>query len=1252
MRLKSLVLILLVSAAVGAKSENFVDAEGRKWIYKLNSNDEVEVVGVMSAKGDITIPKEINGHKVVALREYAFGSSYITSIVVPDGIKIASGAFYQCMQLERAVLPNDLEELPDSLFYNCFSLIEVNIPPQTKRIGDDAFFGCKLERLDLPATIESIGGGAFYMYQPVTIHIPDLNKWLQISFGTTTRPLPLEYRLYVNGEELTDLVIPAEIENMNSALCGCRSIKSVTIPSTVKSISPGAFNECSNIRHVEIDSVEHWFKLGTVAQSLIAAAGTFHINGEVIKDIVVPDSITDIDARVLSGNAKIESLTFHENVRSISGKTLDLKGLARVNIPSLEMWCKVKIESAFLSPLMMNKQAECYVDGECITDLVIPEGVTEIADHVFHGWTQLTSIHIPDSLVGGSGDLGTCSITNVYANSLEHWMSLNLGIGTKKHLFVDGEEIVDLVVPESITGFYGSTFSGLDTIRTADVHAGVTTVHNGSISTSPNITHVKIPSGLGLMNTLFPNSYQKIEVLELSEGAEKLGAMNIVCCTNLKRIVMPSSVAEIEALALPKNRDIEIEFSEGGNFHWVGDILVKNENNEMVFAYELPDEFAIPAGIEVVGAQALAYHGNITTLVIPEGVKRVEKDAFSLMSGLTSLKIYGPGIVFKAGALGSTRPTSVETKSIEQWCSLKFEKESDNPLNFTGQLIVDGEVVTELRLPEGVEIINDYAFYGASSIVSVCVPSTLRKIGKWAFGGAPIRKVELGHAEFQLENFFGQSLTNITFRREIDRIAPYAFANQASLKSIEIPDSVTEIGEYAFYGCSSLAEFELPPLVTNLPNRVFGKVPWTGYIVPSRVTTMGDAVFMSCPNLSEILFEGDAPQYTGSTFSGLPANCIVTVPPGAKGWKVAIPGELPLDKTTRTVHIRYVPCETCIDDEPIYEGKACQALGTNIFYCAVCREFLRKEEAANPKILEHVAVEHITGDADRDGNMTADYKCKDCGRLMFSGITRAVPQEAPNYHSSRPQYGGEGPYYELVDDVKWRYFVTNEVAFVRYEEYWTPAIPRATAGELVVPERLGRWPLTMLRESPFINCEYLTSITIPASITNVEDSVFYATRALERIIFLGDAPRLANHPFYRTWATVYVMPGSKGWNVPIPGAFPMVDYDYEEVFVDYLIENGKEAESEATLKAMKAANPKLSYWDCYVAGLNADNSNSVFKTKIEMVDGKPKVSYEPDLGDKRVYTTYGSSDLKNWRELTDETAADYRFFKVGVEMAE
>lgn len=69
MRLKSLVLFLLVSAAVGAKSENFVDAEGRKWTYELNSNDEVEVVGVMSAKGDITIPKEINGHKVVALPE-------------------------------------------------------------------------------------------------------------------------------------------------------------------------------------------------------------------------------------------------------------------------------------------------------------------------------------------------------------------------------------------------------------------------------------------------------------------------------------------------------------------------------------------------------------------------------------------------------------------------------------------------------------------------------------------------------------------------------------------------------------------------------------------------------------------------------------------------------------------------------------------------------------------------------------------------------------------------------------------------------------------------------------------------------------------------------------------------------------------------------------------------------------------------------------------------------------------------------
>lgn len=436
-------------------------------------------------------------------------------------------------------------------------------------------------------------------------------------------------------------------------------------------------------------------------------------------------------------------------------------------------------------------------------------------------------------------------------------------------------------------------------------------------------------------------------------------------------------------------------------------------------------------------------------------------------------------------------------------------------------------------------------------------------------------------------------------------------------------EEVVSIAKWAFYGCAEMTELVVPPTVSEI----------------------GIAAFAICRKLTSITFEGNAPASLGGTNASIPSACVVWVQPGTTGWDVEIPG------TWKSREIHYVPCEEHVEEggKEIVVPMVCDEDGGIHHYCAVCNEYLRYEVVENTSPTPHVCVEYITKPNAYKVKGYADYKCKFCDKLVFSAETPA-DWHPPNgmAGSSTPIYSGEGPYYEMVDGIVWRYYVTEGVAFVRYEDYWTPAIPIETAGDIIVPERLGHWPLTMLRESPFINCENLTSVTIPACVTNIEGSVFYVTRNLKKIIFLGDAPRLADHPFYRTWATVYAMPGSKGWNVPIPGVFPMGGYDYEEVHIDYYIEDGKEAAAKETLKSMQAANPLMTYWDCYVAGLNADDENASLKASIEIVDGKPVVSVEPDLGDNRVYTTYGSTDLKAWVEVTDGSADNYRFFKVGV----
>lgn len=74
----------------------------------------------------------------------------------------------------------------------------------------------------------------------------------------------------------------------------------------------------------------------------------------------------------------------------------------------------------------------------------------------------------------------------------------------------------------------------------------------------------------------------------------------------------------------------------------------------------------------------------------------------------------------------------------------------------------------------------------------------------------------------------------------------------------------------------------------------------------------------------------------------------------------------------------------------------------------------------------------------------------------------------------------------------------------------------------------------------------------------------------------------------------------------------------------------------------------------YVAGTDPNDPNSTLKANIEMVDGKPVITYTPDLLDERKYVTFGKKELDDpdepWVEVRAGAEADYNFFKVTVEM--
>lgn len=197
---------------------------------------------------------------VVNIGSYAFRNrSELASITIPDSVtRIGEDAFYNTAYYNNnANWENDVLYISNHLIKakNRISGAYV-IKDGTKCIADHAFSYCTgLTSITVPDSVTSIGKYAFSGCTGLTeVHISSVEKWCNIGFASnvyygrdTANPLYYAHDLYLNGEKVTDLVIPDGVTNIvDYAFVGCTGLKSVTVPESVEFIGRYAFSACSD----------------------------------------------------------------------------------------------------------------------------------------------------------------------------------------------------------------------------------------------------------------------------------------------------------------------------------------------------------------------------------------------------------------------------------------------------------------------------------------------------------------------------------------------------------------------------------------------------------------------------------------------------------------------------------------------------------------------------------------------------------------------------------------------------------------------------------------------------------------------------------------------------------------------------------------------------------------------------------------------------------------------------------------------